>query len=229
MEAGTKKALHIFLICSAIFTMLIAFNHCGKTTTQNFSNPSQVTSETYNAGLPNTNGQGSPSALTVEEVHVGVKNFEEINETMAHLTKVPKSQVASFFFQYKLALPGSHNIKTFQTINQLAITKLASQYCEKLINNNTYRSAIWPTYNFSLTPPYAFTETNRNILITEALKKFWILTDSELANYSSEMQELDSLIDDLLVNLSLYSITSTRNVTKGVCTAVLSSAKVTIL
>ncbi len=109
-----------------------------------------------------------------EIVDVGIKNFEQINQTMSDLTGVSTTEtnVARVYTEVEYQLPNDNNIKTFLPSHQVAITKLAAEYCHVLMENATLRSRIWPNLNFSDTPVRVFTTTNKGTIVDTTLLHF---------------------------------------------------------
>lgn len=162
-------------------------------------------------------------------VDVGVKNFEQINNTMSQLTGVPTSDsnITSVFNDSSIALPSDNNLKNFVPSMQVAITKLATEYCDRLIETDSLRVKIWPSINFNQGPNLALTAANKTIVISSAVEKFFgPIAD---ASADSAKSELSSLYDLLLSGENMTASATTKKVVKGVCVASLSSAYVTLL
>lgn len=161
-------------------------------------------------------------------VATGIKDYEQINMTMSVLTGVDPNSVSGAFNQASSSLPTENDSKQFSSSNQVAITKMAAEYCNSLIGNNTLRTAFYPDYNFNMKPKEGLTQENRDFIIEQTLTKFWgeVATDDEKAQAH---EELNVLIDELLENENMDSTATNQNVIKGVCTVVLSTPQVTLL
>jgi hypothetical protein len=228
-----------FSSVATILVLSLAFNHCviqpAKTTkkatddaTNNTTNNNNNNTNNNNNNNNNTNNNNT----VAEEVDVGVKNYEQINITMATLTGVdPNSNaIENTFEDLELQLPETNDIKTFLAANQVGVTKLAAEYCDSLVDSGTLRTVIWPNFNFSQTPNQVLVGngTNQAYVINQAMDKFWG-NNINMAERAAAQIELTTLLNDLLVGENLGSSTTTRTVVKGICIATLSSAQVVLL
>ncbi len=76
----------------------------------------------------------------------GIRNFDQVNDTMSVLTGVPKSATYSSFLSLKSQLPSSNSIMTFVASNQVVVMKHALDYCTRMVDdNNTYFGTANPT------------------------------------------------------------------------------------
>ncbi len=168
--------------------------------------------------------------VVAQEVYVGVKSFEEIYMTMSVLTGVPynSGNVDNVYADISAQLPSDNDIKSFIGVNQVSIIKLAAEYCNQLVDSGTFRSSIWPTTNFGESSNTALSGAKKDKIIDDMIMSFWSIPSNQLFEYNMERAELSMLIDELKVGLTNNS-TTTRNVIKGACSAVLSSAHVTML
>ena len=211
-------SLALLLVMTAVFTQCVP------------KNAGQVGSSS--SQKPPVSDPGCKDCVTEETIVAeGVKNFEQLRHTFAALTGIAPNNAAimTVFGQISTSLPTTNDIKVFQTANQLAVTKLAYAFCSNMIDNAALRPNLWPN-SFALhlaLPAVAFTASNRIILIDDLIESAWggVISDQEKALAE---EEFDQLIDDLLVGEMATAI-STRNVLKGLCTAALSSAHVTLL
>ena len=166
------------------------------------------------------------------EISEGIKSHEQIFFTMSALTgvDVTNGDVRNVYNQVATSLPTDNDLKVFLPPHQLAITKLAAEFCHVLVENTTLRAQIWPGFNFRSTPNATDGLNNPQIratVIAQVLQAFWggVITEAEL--YTAE-DELNLLITDMLAGENNDTAAS-RNAFKGVCTAALSSAHVTLL
>lgn len=176
--------------------------------------------------MPSMNTATTSSELTSMEV--GVKNFEQINQTMSVLTGIPtnNTNVATVYNDIVIQLPTDNNIKNFLPSMQVAITKLGTEYCDRLIEIGTLKTTIWPSINFAQTPTQTLTAANRVTLINQTVEHF--LGPIDGTSKDEAKTELNTLYDDLIAGESLTTSATTKKVVKGLCTAVLSSAYITI-
>jgi hypothetical protein len=166
----------------------------------------------------------------VDAPDVGVKDFERIYHTMSALTGVSigSNNVRSRYEAgLKNQLPTNSRIESYQESQMLAVTKLATDFCDTLIanpNNSTLRESIWPSsiYNFGNGNLFNNAQTRGNFIVA-LLEAFWgqdILDEDEY-------QEGFVYVEELMLD-ARESGSSTTNTAKLACTAVLSSAQVII-
>jgi hypothetical protein len=223
----TNHRLIAKIISVGLLTVLVVvFTQCGKNTTQ----IGNSTSNNSNAGgtIPMDHGQ----IITNTEISEGIKSHEQIFFTMSALTGVPvtTTEVRNVYNQVATSLPTDNDLKVFLPPHQLAITKLAAEFCHVLVENTTLRAQIWSSFNFRAIPSAVDGLNNPQIratVIAQVVQAFWggVLTEAEL--YAAE-DELDLLMTDMLAG-ETNDVTTSKNVIKGVCTAALSSAHVTLL
>lgn len=231
--------------------MLFSFNHCvleQKTNSKNTgtsSNTSPV-GDTFDnsapdvvvtpvptvAPIPTVPVTPAPPPVVIQnaEIDIGIKNFEQINETMSVLTGVSTgaNAINNTYNELEVQLPTSNSIKSFLSANQVAITKLAAEYCDQLVNSGPLRGAVWPGFNFGGTPNQELNnDAKRSAIINQTLDKFW--GPSVGGNRTTSQLEMLSLVNDLLAGENLNSATTTQTTLKGVCTAALASAQVTFM
>lgn len=244
----------IFSTIFSLGVMLFSFNHCvldQKVNTKNTgtTNTSEVADTSNNNNNNNNNGGNnstptptptatpivddpSPPPIVVQsaEIDVGVKNFEQINETMSVLTGVSAgtNAVRNVYNDLEVQLPTDNSIKSFLSANQVAITKLAAEYCHALVESGTLRGNVWPGFNFGGTPNAVLTNNTQKIqFIDQTLNSFWGMNVG--GDRTASQLELLSLMNELLQGENLGSNTTTRTTAKGICTAALSSAQVTLM
>lgn len=240
------KRARIFISITTLLCVLIAFNQCvvdkkGSSTKSKFSSNSQAPAPAAGDAGDQESDAELPDGLVMppinspdndpstEALDVGVKDFEQINATMSALTGVSTtdSAVQSVYRTVASALPSDNNIKSFLPAHQVAITKLAAEYCERLVENGTLRSAIWPTINFGGTPTQVFNSSGRAAVINQAIDRF--LGPLQSQERTQAYNELTILFDSLLSGENLASSITTRKVVKGICISSLASAHVTLL
>ncbi len=225
---------------SSLLILLFSFNHCvlqpkatkkpsdGSENTQTQSNTNNNTNNNNTGG--GDPDPGDPPPIVLEEVDVGVKNFEQVRETMAVLTGVDPntSSIRNTYEDLKTQLPTNNDIKTFLPAHQVAVTKLAAEYCDELVDSSALRGGVWPGFNFGGTPTNSLNANGRATIINQTVDKFWGVGTIEVSDRNAALVELQLLISDLLLNEDNNS-TTTRTVVKGVCIATLASARVTLL
>jgi hypothetical protein len=233
---------------TVLLGVLLAFNQCvfnpvaktAKKSTSTYGSTSIPAPGTGDAGDIGS-GADLPDGLTMPSMNtpvtetelatlnVGVKNFEQINMTMSQLTGVPVSDanIVTVFNDITIQLPGDNSVKSFLPSMQVAITKLATEYCDRLVETDSYRKVIWTTINFDQSPTQTLTSINKTTLINQTVERF--LGPVAASSVDSAKVELLSLYDILIAGESLTTSLTTKKVVKGICVASLSSAYVTLL
>jgi hypothetical protein len=188
----------------------------------------------YEGRADRINGDGNnlpkpPTGGNAEQSSIGIKNFNQLNLTMAALTGVDPMVAKRGFDRVSPTLPTDNSINVFHPSHQVAITSLAAEYCHHLVESAELRSRIWPDFDFTLRPrDNAFSGANRTYLVREVISSFWGPEVTEAEREQAE-NELLSLFDVLLLNERTDLTNTTRNVVKGVCMVALGSAQVTLL
>jgi hypothetical protein len=160
----------------------------------------------------------------------GVKTGEQLAATMSALTGVARTDntVRTAFNDLRSQLPMSHDIASFQASHQIAITKLATEYCDRLFENDGLRAALLPGVTFT-NPNTAFGNvTARTTTVDRMTEKFWGTGLKLLPDANAAREELIALFGDLMAGAPNTG-TGARNVGKGLCTAVLAASPVTLL
>ncbi|MFT6070658.1 MAG: hypothetical protein ACJAT2_001380 [Bacteriovoracaceae bacterium] len=220
----------------SLLVLLLSFNHCvlqpkaSKKPADGSSTNQQQTNTSGNTGNTDPVDPVDPPNIVLEEVDVGVKNFEQVLETMSVLTGVDANtnSISNTYEDLKTQLPTNNDIKTFLPAHQVAVTKLAAEYCDELVDDSNLRGSVWPGFNFGGTPTNSLNPNGRAAVINQAIDKFWGLGTVSAADKNAAIVELQILMADLIVGEANNSAT-TRTVVKGVCIATLATARVTLL
>ena len=82
---------------------------------------------------------------------IGVRTFDEINATMSAMTGVPITDpaVVNTFETIKQQLPTVENVGGFLSAHQVAITQLAIEYCNALVDDIGLRGMFFGSYGFN--------------------------------------------------------------------------------
>ena len=226
-----SKRNRIIIITSLLFSMLVGYNNCivqkvnkGKLTS------AESNQATNNDPSPTPTLPAAETPTPIPSSDVGVKNFDQINKSMSTLTGLSSTNnnIDSIYQDLKLQLPTENNIENFLASNQVGITKLAAQYCDLAVENNTIRAQIWPGFNCTAAASSSFNTAGKANFINLTLNRFWG-QNIDMPLRSPASTELTSLINDLLMGENMGSSVTTRNVAKGVCITALSSLKVLML
>jgi hypothetical protein len=178
-------------------------------------------------GSNGSNGSVEPNG---DQPEVGIKSFEQINKTMSALTgvRIDRNNIENVYEDVITQLPTDNTIDTFLAAHQVAVTKLAAEYCDTLVNDSTLRANVWPGFNFGTSATNAFNSTGTQNFIVQTLNAFWG-QGVDLAGRAPASIELQQLVNDLKVGENLSASSTTRKIAKGVCITTLASLNVTLL
>ena len=181
------------------------------------------------ARTPVTGVTQQPADLA-PQADIGIRTFEQLNQSMSKITGVPTTNTAvrTTYLQVQQQLPPVPSIDAFLASHQTGIAQLAIKYCSEMVNNATTRAAFFPSLNTS-GPASQFAGTGKDILLVPLLQKAFQQqgdgTDLVSQPAGSEVRtELSALIDRLVANGG-----SSANVAKGACAAALGSGALSIL
>lgn len=169
----------------------------------------------------------APTPADGEEASdIGLKTFDEINASMSVMTGIPKTQsdVANTFNTIKQQLPTVETIDGFLSAHQMAVTQLAIQYCNALVEDNTLNASFFPSFDFNEDASTAFDVAGRDLVIDPLLANF---VGASLTTQPADADietELNSLIDTLTACGGSCASDRTKTVVKASCAAVLGSA-----
>jgi len=243
-ESKLPNGVRIAIAMGTLLSVLVAFNQCTpqakKNTRKSKSSSSapflstEATADIKNdSELPDGLEMPPMNAPTVEseldDIDVGVKNYEQILLSMSAATGVSPADTAiqNLYKELTVQLPVDNNIKSFLPSNQVAITKLATEFCEKLVETADLRAVVWPGINFTQSPTQVFSPTNKQLIINQAITRFLPPMESDLQ--AQTYTELSKLFDELLTGENLGSSVTTRKIIKGMCISTLASAHSTFL
>lgn len=179
-------------------------------------------------GSANANAINIPTdGLLPQDVNapdVGVKDTERIFMTMSALTGVPTTNGIRNTYNtvYRTQLPTSSRLESFQESQMLATMKIATEFCNILLNDATLRAAIWPGVNFGTANIFSVVAT-RDAFIIALMNRFWGQGVLEPVEY----EEGGEMIEQLMVD-AMAASSNTLNTAKLACSAALSSAHVVI-
>lgn len=160
----------------------------------------------------------------------GMRTFEQVNDTMAALTgiSITTGNVVTVFTQLRQQLPSNSNVMSFLPAQQVGIAKLATEYCDALVESGTARATFFgtaPAFEFGSAVATSFSTQVKKDLITNALINKMIGVN--FANQPTAVEsytEVNGLLTDLITAAPAGDAIRTRSNVKGACTAVLSSA-----
>jgi hypothetical protein len=128
-------------------------------------------------------------------------------------------------------LPGNNDVRSFVSAQQVGISRLALDYCDELIETTTLRNAFFgsPGFDWTQDAMTAFSTAGQRDALINPLSARMLGTGLGNQPTAAEVRpHLDTLIDQLTTGCTAASCpaSQTRNVGKGICAAVLSSAAV---
>jgi hypothetical protein len=190
---------------------------------------------TLDAGVPGEGPTGeAPADDGTPEVarltsSVGVKSFRQINATMSALTTIPTTNavVAPVYAQLATQLPDGNDIRAFLASHQVAIGKLAVEYCDVMVDTPAAASVVLPGIALNAAPATALNAAGREAINKALVTRFWGTGLADVPDMGETLATLSMLTDELLVGKNMNSAALTPSVVKGLCTAVLSSGPVT--
>jgi len=165
---------------------------------------------------------------TDPEPDVGLKTFERIHASIASMTTVSMAHpdVADTYESVKQALPSRSQITGFASAQQMAVTQLAIEYCNALVNDNSLRASYFPGFDFSQSVSDAFV-TGDTSLVTGPLYSHSMNTSVSIQPTEAEFStELNNLIGRLssCANTNSCAADRTETIVKAVCAAATGNA-----
>ncbi len=175
--------------------------------------------------VPPDDGSATPRA------GIGIRDFDQINDTMSRVTGVDRgtANVAAAFAELTQQLPGSPDASAFVSSHQVAIAKLALEYCDALVEAPALRSAFFGAFPFGTPAASAFASSANRALLNGALYDRMIGTNLATQPAAADVHaRVNALVDTLVAGCATSSCDAerTETVVKATCAAVLASAPV---
>jgi hypothetical protein len=165
---------------------------------------------------------------------IGLRTFEEIDATMAAITDVSREQsdVEGVYQTVKQQLPTVADLGGFLSAHQMAVSQLAIEYCNALVENNGQTSPedYFPGFFPAVAADIAFdTSTKRDLVIQPLITRVMNTNLTDQPDPADVTNELDSLITKLTAcatgpSPTCATIQRTEQVVKAACAATLGSA-----
>lgn len=168
----------------------------------------------------------TPTDLPVSS-DIGLKTFDEINATMSAVTTIPhtNTNVAATYNTIRQQLPTVESVDGFLSAHQMAITQLAIQYCDALVEDSAKRASYFPGFDFSASAAAAFDPpADRGLVFGPLLENMVGDSLSSQPSDSAIEDELNDLVDILTACGGSCASDRTETVVKASCAAVLGSA-----
>jgi hypothetical protein len=163
---------------------------------------------------------------------IGVRTFAQINSTLSALTGVPTTdtEVNSTYQAVQQQLPATPTLESFSSANQVGIAQLAIQYCNSLVTNPAYSSALsGPKGLFPGVTINASTYPGSTGTITSALAARVLGSGLNSAPPASTVtNELTSLINNLCSTTACNTTARAQAVTAAACATAFGSADMLI-
>ncbi|WP_240339383.1 LamG domain-containing protein [Marinobacter sp. BW6] len=185
----------------------------------------QLGGNSFARSEPSLPPQPEPADLEPSS-EIGLKTFDEINESMSRMTGVATTNPAVFdtYTTVKQQLPTVETIQGFLSSHQMAVTQMAIQYCDALVSSGQLRAEMFPGFDFSAPASSAFDHGGKSLVTGPLLSRF---VGSNLASQpgdSAITTELSELMDRLTSCSADCEPDRTETVVKASCAAVLGSA-----
>ena len=162
----------------------------------------------------------------------GMRGFDRLNASMSAVTGVAPDTDGprQAFEDLTESLPPGYDLRSFASSHQMAIARLALEYCDRLVETPSLRQDFFGGFDFDA-PATAFaSQAIRDQIIDPLVSE--ILNDGVASQPSHA--EVAPILDALILDLSAgcdaatCPASRTRTVVKGACAAVLSSAGVSV-
>jgi hypothetical protein len=161
----------------------------------------------------------------------GMRNFARINSSFASLTGQSRAVAQGTFAEIEQQLPPDYDVRSFVSSQQVAISKIALDYCDALVDGPN-RATFFPGFNFNAVPTVAFGSAMQRDLVFNPLFDRMVGDDLAMQPTRAEVRAaLDAMTDQLLLACAApgsCDAERTSAMVKGACAAVLGSAAVTI-
>ena len=154
-----------------------------------------------------------------------------VNASFAKLSGQSRSVAQATFDEITEQLPPAYDVRSFVSSQQVAIAKIALEYCSALVDG-PYRDAFFPGFDFSAVPTAAFATAAERDRIFNPLYDRMVGDGLVMQPTRAEVRSaLDAMTNQLLAPCATPGACSAQRTTaivKSACTAVLGSAAVTL-
>jgi hypothetical protein len=205
-----------------------------------------------------SNPPPTPGPVTIPDIpkpaqasDIGVRTFDEINATMASITRVDEQVVQTEYDVLRRQFPADEAMESFLSAHQMAIAQLAIAYCSALVDDPTLRFDFFGLSDslfFNVDVVTAFTAGNKTTIVDALYDRIVgippvgggadLLTAPSLADVRAELigpnpdvaiADPDNLFDRLTGSCAgagdpTCQADRTRTVVKSMCAATLGSA-----
>ncbi|HQW07683.1 MAG TPA: LamG domain-containing protein [Steroidobacteraceae bacterium] len=161
-----------------------------------------------------------PVLADSENPELGLRTFDEINQTMSNITGVPitTTAVASTYDLVKQALPSVESIDAFGSSQQMGIAQLAISYCDAMVEDTALRNAFFGG------APDVNSQTGRDAMITSIVGKAVGTNLTSQPTDGEVRAELNALVTRLAGTCGgSCNATRTATIAKASCAAAIGS------
>ena len=126
----------------------------------------------------------------------------------------------------KQALPSQADITTFASAQQMAVTQLAIEYCNALVNDTNLRASYFPGFDFNASVNDALVLGDRTLITQPLYERAMNLGLTDQPTVAEFSGELNNLMDRLTTCNATNSCAADRTevVVKAVCAAATGNA-----
>jgi hypothetical protein len=161
----------------------------------------------------------------------GLRDFTRLDASFAAITGQDPAVAAATFAEIEEQLPSDYDVRSFVSSQQVAIAKLALDYCDALVEGPD-RSAFFPGFDFGESADTAFaTSVQRDRIFLPLYDRAVGAGLAMQPTQAEVLGALDTMVDELTLACATpgaCDATRTRTIVKGSCAAVLSSAAVAL-
>jgi hypothetical protein len=209
--------------------MIVTFTHCVPQGAKEVGDGGSFKNTKQTISTP-TKPKDEGQIINEIQVTTGIKNHEQILHTMGVVTGIDPyavNDIMNVYNQVSSSMPTDNDIKVYTSTQQVAVSKLAAEFCFKLSETGfaAQRLQIW-RLNLASASNTALSVQGRDDLIEDTIQGLWggMISDEERNMVQVEFNNLiDAAID------GTNSTANTQRAFRAVCTAALSSAYITLL
>lgn len=180
------------------------------------------------------NQPGDPADILLDPTprpREGIRNFARMNASLAAVTSQDPAVASETYVGIQEQLPPDYDVRAFVSSNQVAIAKIALEYCDALVEDPVDRAAYFPGVTFDVPPELALATPAQRDLVFYPLYDRMVGEGLALQPTRAEVRGvLDGLVDELLGACAVTSCDAerTETIVKATCAALASSAAVAL-
>jgi cytochrome c553 len=155
---------------------------------------------------------------------IGVRNFNEIDASLANLTRVPAGRLFEVFQTLKQQLPVDERPGGFVTAHQMAVTQLTVAYCQELVVDPLLRQPFFAGFDFNEVPAVAFSTSGRRVIIDSLTAQLSIISAPSALTTQPAVAEIEPLLNQLIDELLINASADTQAIVMASCAAAFGNA-----